>query len=153
MNANEPCPCGATLTYDECCGRYHRGEPAPTAEALMRSRYCAYQQRNEQYLLDTWHSSTRPPQLDLSHGPEQWLSLTIKASSAGQADDREGMVHFLARYRANHQEGALEERSRFLQEDGRWYYVDGAMNDRTAKVGRNDPCPCGSGKKFKKCCM
>src|SRR4051812_38126139 len=105
------CPCGSTLEYSLCCGRYHAGEAAPTAEALMRSRYTAFVMQNEQYLLDTWHSSKRPTSVPFEAGTK-WLGLTIKDHK--QIDDTHAEVEFIARYRiggASAQRG--HERSRF----------------------------------------
>lgn len=113
----------------------------------MRSRYAAYARGDAAYLLATWHPSTRPPTLALEEDPA-WCGLEIRACAAG---DREGSVEFVARYRDGGRPGALHETSRFVREEGCWYYVDGRIHP-APKVGRNDPCPCGSGRKFKRCC-
>jgi len=143
------CPCGKGPAYSACCQPYHQGKPAPTPEALMRSRYSAFVLGLEDYLNATWHTSTRPRELELADSP-QWASLQI-LSSDEQRDD--GAVHFRAVYRAGGSWGYLEEKSRFLREDGRWYYVNGDTSEGTLKPGRNDPCPCGSGRKYKACCL
>ena len=137
------CPCGSAKPLNDCCGRYHAGEPAPTAEALMRSRYSAYVLKLSGYLRETWHPSTRPPGLDVSEDEVVWQRLQVIASGAG-------WVEFAAFYAG----GQLHERSRFVQEDGRWFYLDGEMLPpiTAEKPGRNTPCPCGSGKKYKRCC-
>jgi SEC-C motif-containing protein len=121
-----------------------------TAEALMRSRYSAYVLKLSDYLAATWHASTRPPSLDIGSDTTVWLRLSILSAEKGGKGDDEGMVEFAADY----QGGQLHERSRFLKEAGRWFYLDGEMlpSQSAEKVGRNDPCPCGSGRKFKKCC-
>ncbi len=125
MTDDRECPCGSTQTYALCCGRWHAGEPAPDALALMRSRYCAYVLGREDYLLATWHPSTRPAALDLSEaGPTTWLGLEIKCYTSDDAD--RSTVEFVARYRvAGGSAVRMYEISRFLQEYGRWFYLDG----------------------------
>lgn len=148
------CPCGSGKEFGACCGRYIGGVPAPTAEALMRSRYTAYFLGDEAYLRHTWHSATRPESVDIQNGPE-WTGLEIRSTGAGGEPDEHGLVEFVARYVADGRPGALHESSRFLREDGRWVYVDGEIHrspGQGEKVGRNAPCPCGSGRKFKRCC-
>jgi SEC-C motif-containing protein len=113
------CPCGTGQPYDACCGRLHRGEAqAPTAEALMRSRYSAFAVGDSAYLLRSWHPSTRPASLQL--GRTRWLSLEVVSASGGLFDT-EGTVEF----RATHDSGVMQERSRFVKEQGRWLYLDG----------------------------
>lgn len=116
----------------------------------MRSRYSAFVMRLSEYLSATWHPSTRPGSLDISHDDTVWERLVIVTTEKGAELDREGIVEFAAFYPG----GQLHERSRFVKEDERWYYVDGDILPPIAseKLGRNDPCPCGSGKKYKKCC-
>ena len=147
----EPCPCGSGAAFADCCGRWLEGGlAAPTAEALMRSRYTAYVRGAFDYLARTWHPKTRPP--DLGPQPVQWLGLTIVAIEQGGERDQTGTVEFKARYTSPEGEGVMHERSRFQRVQGAWCYLDGQQNPAPAKVGRNDPCPCGSGKKYKKCC-
>ena len=123
------CPCGSGRTYAECCGLYHNGEDAPTAEALMRSRYSAYVLRLEPYLLDTWHAGTRPPSLDLDQdGTTRWLGLEIRRHERTGPDS--ATVEFVARYKMAGRAFRLHEISRFIHEDGRWYYVDGYFPDK-----------------------
>jgi len=114
----------------------------------MRSRYAAFVLNMPDYLLATWHQSTRPESLDLEGSPD-WRSLTIKSSTA---DGSEGSVHFLAAYRLGTGWGYLEEQSDFLKQDGRWLYLNGNTREGQLKPGRNEPCPCGSGRKYKACC-
>ncbi|NDV12887.1 YchJ family protein [Crenobacter caeni] len=122
------CPCGSGLLLSACCGPRLAGErPAETAEALMRSRYTAYALGDEAYLLATWHPSTRPDGLDLAADPVKWVGLSVESCTGGQAGDAEGRVCFVARYKAGGRAGRLAEDSRFLSEDGRWYYVDGEV--------------------------
>lgn len=117
-----PCPCGSP-DYAACCGRYHGGIPAPDAEALMRSRYSAYVLKLEPYLLATWHRGTRPESLDLAADNAKWLGLEVKKHSP--QDPNHTTVEFVARYKTGGRAHRLHEISRFVREDGRWYYVDG----------------------------
>jgi SEC-C motif-containing protein len=119
------CPCGLPGTYDACCARFHRGSAgAPTAEALMRSRYSAFVQGDAAYLLRTWHPRTRPERLELDPRM-RWTGLEIVDSTDGSAFHATGTVTFRASYRG----GALHERSRFERVDGAWVYVDGEFLD------------------------
>lgn len=122
MNA---CPCGSGRAYAACCGRYHGGEAAPTPEALMRSRYSAYVLGERDYLLRSWHSSTRPADLELDDGA-RWLGLKVLHAEGG-AEDAEGSVEFVARYKIGGRAYRMEEKSRFVREDGRWVYLDGLL--------------------------
>jgi SEC-C motif-containing protein len=127
--ATSSCPCGSGRDYDACCGRFHAGAPAPDAEALMRSRYCAYVRGNADYLLATWHPATRPPQLDLAgEPPVHWLGLQVRRHTVTGADA--AIVEFVARYRIGNRAQRLHETSRFVREDGRWCYLDGEFSDR-----------------------
>jgi SEC-C motif-containing protein len=127
--AKNECPCGSGLLFDECCGKYISGrDNAPTAEALMRSRYSAYAENNTFYILNTWHSSTRPDSLNLNddaHG--KWIGLTIKRTERGGENEQQGIVEFVARYKTNGKAERLHETSHFLKEDGQWFYVDGRL--------------------------
>lgn len=122
------CPCGSTKSYEICCAPYHSGEAFPaTAEKLMRSRYSAYVTKNVDYLLATWHESSRPKQLDLDREPRKWLGLKIVATEAGSVDDFEGTVEFVARYSVNGRAVRMCEKSRFERIGGRWIYIDGEI--------------------------
>lgn len=123
----DACACGSGKNRVACCGPYLDGEAlAPTAEALMRSRYVAFVERREDYLLATWAAETRPESLALD--PDQrWLGLDIRATEAGGPEDGEGWVEFVARSRVRGQGVRLHERSRFRREAGHWVYVDGAF--------------------------
>lgn len=147
LAADSPCPCGSGGLYTDCCRVLHAGVPAASPEALMRSRYSPYCLYNADYLLATWHSSSRPDKLDFTAAPA-WTGLRI--FSAKTKGDR-GQVHFQAIHALPDGWGYLEERSGFAREEGRWYYVTGKVREGRLKPGRNDPCPCGSGRKFKAC--
>ncbi len=126
-----PCPCGSGQTYDQCCAPWHNGQPAPTPEALMRSRYSAYVLGLEDYLLATWAPDTRPPSLDLATPPlPQWVGLEILARAGGTEGETEtGTVHYRARYKLNGRAHRLEEISRFRKTGERWVYVDGEIRE------------------------
>ncbi|MCG5511951.1 YchJ family protein [Ectothiorhodospira shaposhnikovii] len=122
---NHHCHCGSGLTREHCCGPFLDGRSIPqTAEALMRSRYTAFVEGRADYLLDTWHPETRPEVLELE-AKQQWLGLSIRATSGGGPADENGEVEFVARSRVGGKGIRLHERSHFLRIDGRWYYVDG----------------------------
>jgi SEC-C motif domain protein len=121
------CPCLSGNPYGECCGPLHGGAPAPTAVQLMRSRFSAFALGLPQYLLDTWHPSTRPGSLDLD--PDQrWTRLDIEETRSGGAFDSAGQVTFAAWWRTPDDRGVLRETSDFVREGGRWYYVDGVVS-------------------------
>jgi SEC-C motif-containing protein len=130
LNQAAGCWCGRPVAAAQCCGRYLEvGEPAPTAEALMRSRYSAYVRGDEAYLLATWHPSTRPAVLDLAEDTAtKWLGLEITRTEAGGEQDERGSVEFVARYKVGGRAHRLHEVSRFVREEGRWYYVDGEVS-------------------------
>ncbi|MBI5890091.1 MAG: SEC-C domain-containing protein [Nitrosomonadales bacterium] len=122
------CPCGSGQPYAACCARYLEGnESAPTAEALMRSRYAAYTLLNEDYLLATWHPSTRSAPLGLAQEiPAKWTGLEVKRHEQQDADH--AIVEFVARYKVNGRAHRLHEVSRFVREEGRWFYVNGEVD-------------------------
>lgn len=129
MKAAEPCPCGNPQPYGQCCGRYHAGEIAPSAESLMRSRYSAYVLRDADYLLATWHPTTRPDAMDFGNEPLRWLGLDVKGRWQ-DGDDRAG-VEFVARYKVGGEPARrLHEKSRFAKEEGRWYYLDDELAEQ-----------------------
>ncbi|PKQ77410.1 SecC motif-containing protein [Aeromonas sobria] len=147
------CPCGSTLSLELCCGSRHCGAVADTPEQLMRSRYSAFVLGLGEYLVHSWH----PTHLggltaaDLSQNDTCWDGLEIIASQGGP-DDEIGMVEFKAWFLEGDERHCLHERSRFARYQGRWVYTEGEQDPAPLKAGRNDPCPCGSGKKHKKCC-
>ena len=123
-----PCPCGRSAAKGQarslhaCCGPYHADQAVPDAESLMRSRYSAFVLGDVPYLLRTWHSSQRPATLELEAGAK-WLGLEIKQHRITGEDTAE--VEFVARFRVGGKAIRQHERSRFVREDGRWFYVDG----------------------------
>jgi SEC-C motif-containing protein len=154
----ETCICGSSLYYLECCGRYHSGKHYPlTAEALMRSRFSAYARRDVSYLLNTWDTGKRPATIDFSKETAQWQTLTIVNTKKGTAHDNKGIVEFKAFYQQDGEDYFMHEISRFLKSDSRWLYLDGIIKAAgrvsiSTDTGKNAPCACGSGKKFKRCC-
>jgi SEC-C motif domain protein len=128
MSASEACPCGSGRPYLECCGPLHASDArGVSAEAVMRSRYSAYVLKLSDYLLASWHPSTRPGSLDLAEDDgTKWLGLEIKRCE--QQDENHATVEFVARYRIAGRGHRLHELSRFVREDGRWFYVDGDID-------------------------
>ncbi|RRD56105.1 hypothetical protein EII20_12325 [Comamonadaceae bacterium OH2545_COT-014] len=128
-----PCPCGRQgararpLSYAACCGLYLETDtPAPDAETLMRSRYSAFALQRAAYLLATWHPSQRPAAVAFDPGA-RWLGLQVRAARPAGADHAQ--VEFVARHRLGGRAVRQHERSRFVREGGRWYYVDGDLLD------------------------
>ena len=159
MSTTNHCPCDNSNLYEECCGLFINGLQIPdTAEKLMRSRYSAYALQNDKYLLETWHPSTRPKNKPSENEDADtiWTSLEVLRTESGLKNDTDGVVEFIAQCTVKGNDSHLHETSNFLYEDDRWYYVDAQpqqpVRRETPKIGRNDPCSCGSGKKYKKCC-
>lgn len=115
------CYCGTGQTYENCCAAFIEGkQSAPNAETLMRSRYSAYAQHNEAYILSTWHASTRPQSLSInSDSAVKWIRLKVISSN-------DETVEFIAWYKLNGKAHQLHELSRFIFEDQRWYYLNGS---------------------------
>jgi len=167
----DSCPCGSGEAYARCCGPLlGREKPAPTAEALMRSRYTAYVRNDVAYL-----EKTLLPRKRTTFGAREtlewnadvsWTGLRILGGCRGGAGDEDGEVEFVASFVREGESHEIHERSRFRKKAGNWFYVDGRTGGaagedagdpagvavRQSKAGRNAPCPCGSGKKFKRCC-
>lgn len=157
---SDPCPCRSGLEFGQCCEPYLTGAKLPpTPEALMRSRYSAFATGNIPYLEETLLPGTRDD-FDAKGAADwaaasEWTGLEIRHTEGGGAGESEGIVEFVAHYRQAGDERVHHETSTFKHQDGRWWYVDGIMGvrpRRAEKIGRNDPCSCGSGKKYKKCC-
>lgn len=116
------CPCGGA-SYSACCGRLHAGDIAGSAEQLMRARYSAYVLDDANFLHQSWHVSTRPELAELQQEQgSKWLGLEVKKHVA--AGD-EATVEFVARYKTGGRAHRLHEVSRFVREEGKWFYVDG----------------------------
>jgi SEC-C motif domain protein len=147
------CPCGSGQPLALCCGRYHAGTLPPSAEALMRSRYSAYALGLVDYLV----RSTLPAQQDSLDQEairawslaSTWLGLDVEQAQLIEGEPRHAYVTFTARWRDPSGEHSHRERSAFVCNNGNWYFIDPTVE---LKLGRNDPCPCSSGLKFKKCC-
>jgi SEC-C motif-containing protein len=161
--ANPACYCGSGNSYAECCEPIITGEKsAPTAEALMRARYSAHVVNEFDFLEESIHSSTREAvdreKMQQWSDTIKWEGIEVHATKAGGEKDEEGRVAFTARYSVNGVEQELREDASFVRENGEWRYLDGNVHGHrpyrreAPKVGRNDPCTCGSDKKFKKCC-
>ncbi|MDO5511552.1 YchJ family protein [Corynebacterium sp.] len=121
------CPCNTGLAYEECCGRYHGGAVAPTAETLMRSRFTAFVVRDAEYLLRTWDPDTRPSELTLVDLPVRFYRLDIHEVVGGGPLDSAGVVEFEAFYKGD-PPGSQRERSTFRRLDGRWFYSAGDVS-------------------------
>jgi SEC-C motif-containing protein len=118
------CPCGSGRGYAVCCRPLHLGQSsAPTAEALMRSRFSAFAVADAGYLLRTWHPSTRPADLELG-ADHRWTRLQILGTDRGGLFDTSGLVEFRAHYRHQGRSGSMQERSRFVRDAGDWLYLD-----------------------------
>jgi SEC-C motif-containing protein len=157
------CPCGSEVAYTECCEPIIKGETAAeTAEQLMRARYSAYAKVETDFLRNSLHPDHRK-----DHNDDQtrewaeestWEGLEILNIEDGGKEDETGIVEFIANYTAKNEKYTHHERAEFKKHDNVWYFTDGAAVPpkqvvRTGpKIGRNDPCPCNSGKKYKKCC-
>lgn len=158
MEHTTPCLCTSGLNYGQCCYLYHSSQQTAThAEVLMRSRFTAYVMRNADYLLATWDKSTRPADIDFSKDTVEWYQLEIINKKKGGIKDTKGLVDFKAYYRHDGQEHVMSELSRFRKIDEHWYYQGGVVKSigkvgENTNWGRNAPCHCGSGKKFKRCC-
>ncbi|MFG6493511.1 YchJ family protein [Microbacterium sp. P03] len=125
--SDAPCPCGSGERFDGCCGPLLDGAPAPRPEALMRSRYTAFALGDAPHLRESWHPGTRPDTIDLD-AATRWIRLEILDVEGGGRDDRRGTVEFRAWYRdPGRPETSLHERSRFVRQSGRWWYLDGAV--------------------------
>ncbi|MCU7839825.1 MAG: SEC-C domain-containing protein [Candidatus Thiodiazotropha sp. (ex Lucinoma annulata)] len=157
------CYCGSGVAYENCCEPILDGTTkAMTAEVLMRARYSAFAAHKAEFLHQSLHPDHRH-----DHDIEatrrwsenaQWMNLQVVELKGGTETDEEGSVEFIATYKEKGVVRPHHEISRFLKQDGDWYFVDGQLVPpkpemrKQPKVGRNEPCPCGSGKKFKKCC-
>ncbi len=170
------CPCCSGLDFSECCAKYILDKEIPqTPEQLMRSRYTAYALADIDYVFETMRDfalkdADRAESLKWAK-TSRWLGLDILKSSEVKETDTDASVEFVAKFIQDHKQHNLKEHAKFKKYNGRWYYV-GDINDvehghgcechptvtnvqpiRVNKIGRNDPCTCGSGLKYKKCCL
>lgn len=124
------CPCGSGRIYPACCARWHMGSfklRAPDAETLMRSRFTAHVMDDLTYLRDTWAPETRPAKIEANPDNLKWLGLQVKGVE--KIDDTHVNVTFVARYRLGGRGMRMQETSRFRHERGRWFYVDGDVEE------------------------
>jgi len=134
MASSIPCPCGSSLNYNLCCGRYHKGKlHAPTAEALMRSRYSAYVLGHTHYIYRTWDKQNRPPLAVLKEdNSQQFTHLEIISTTKGNKEDSSGTVEFIASYHITEQISAESkkdvfkhhENSYFEKQNNKWKYIN-----------------------------
>jgi len=155
------CPCGSGATYSDCCEPVINGtHPAETAEQLMRARYSAYAKVQMDFIFESTHPDHRK---GYDHkGTEEWAEssewqgLEILESLKGGREDSEGQVEFIARFLEKGIQREHQECAQFKRENGNWFFTDGSMVRSKPlvvnKIGRNEPCTCGSGLKYKKCC-
>lgn len=155
------CPCGSNKTISDCCQPIVSGaKKAETAEQLMRARYTAYTTATMDFIFETTHPEHRN---DYDHeGTKKWAEesdwqgLEICSTKYGGKHDTSGEVEFIARFKSENSHHEHHENGQFEKKDGNWYFTEGVMAKtkpiRSQKIGRNDPCSCGSGIKYKKCC-
>jgi SEC-C motif-containing protein len=164
------CPCRTLdqvkpLSFEECCAPFiTRKKKAPTAEQLMRSRYAAYVMKDIDYIDETQitleHETFNKEEAKKWAESSEWLGLEIMKAQKGEASDNSGIVEFVARYKDKQSGTELRhhETALFQRAGGEWKFKEGHIHGAQPikrlepKIGRNDPCSCGSGKKFKKCC-
>ena len=158
------CPCGTGFTYTDCCGPLIRGVGhADTPEDLMRSRYTAFALKDWDYLKSSLHPGEKNYSYNLikNQNDVRWTRLEVLGSKIGGEFDEEGEVSFVAHFTENGERKTMKEISKFFKVGGKWFYspkgsksfaTTKTIQSKKTKVGRNEPCPCRSGKKFKKCC-
>lgn len=161
MSKNK-CYCGSAKSFSSCCEPIIEGKSlAATPEELMRARYSAHCLKNYEFLVDSTHPEHRDDvsveEISSWANHVDWDALEVHSSSPGETDDT-GYVSFTAHFHIKGMKQELKEDSSFAKVNGEWKYVDGVIageepyRREDPKIGRNDPCYCGSGKKFKKCC-
>lgn len=158
IEVKENCLCGSNEPYSLCCQPLHEYSKKPdTASCLMRSRFTAYAMQNSSYLLETWVESKRPKEINFSKEKSEWTKLEIIKTKKGEKKDSKGVVEFKAYYTLDNEGHVMKEISRFQKKSGQWLYLDGLVSavgkvNKSESQGKNAPCFCGSGKKFKRCC-
>lgn len=162
ITATQNCPCTSGKTFEKCCQPILKGsQKAKTAEDLLRARYSAFVVGEIDFILASHHSETRS-EVDRKEIEEwsrtaTWKGLEVLQKEAGGEKDTTGVLIFHAKYATDGEDQNHYERSVFEKENGEWKFHDaqplrtGPYVREEPKVGRNDPCTCGSGKKFKKC--
>ncbi|HWA10057.1 MAG TPA: YchJ family metal-binding protein [Opitutaceae bacterium] len=156
----QPCPCGSGRSFGQCCAPILSGrEPAPDAERLMRARFTAHATHHFKFLHDTYRDTAGKPFTAEEGEPGiRWTRLVVHSHEPGNSPER-AFVDFSAYGAENGEEKVLHEKAEFGKVDGTWLYLREARlgpapyKSAAPKVGRNDPCPCGSGKKYKHCCL
>ena len=149
----KPCPCQSGKTYDFCCRIIHLGQQkAELPEELMRARYSAYVFGIKDFILSSWAFESRPEHLTLN-GKIRWFALEIVDSEPVSAQSTSAHVSFAAKYGHDNRLFILEERATFIKRSNRWFYLGGDSRSYARKLGGKAKCPCGSGKKFKRCCL
>jgi SEC-C motif-containing protein len=157
---DKPCPCGTGKSFAACCLAIHKRERAAAdAEELMRSRFSAHAARNWEHLHRTYAKTANEPYVpEKDIQGRDWSRLVIHAHEPGLKPDT-ATVDFSAYYREHDAEHAMHEKAEFQKVEGQWLYARALregpppIKSNAPKVGRNDPCPCGSGKKYKQCCL
>lgn len=155
------CPCCSGEDYKVCCEPVIQNNSADSPLTLMRSRYTGYATGQAEYLFNTTHPKTRVElslrEIESWAKENTWTKLEIVNTEKGTSQDKSGVVEFKAFFTdINNRNQTHHERSTFLKENEKWYYCEGlanpSKNNSSKSISRNDPCPCGSGKKYKKCC-
>jgi len=160
IESASPCPCGSGKTFGECCEPVHLGRiPAPDAERLMRARFTAHVVHNFKFVHDTYRPTAGKPYVDEEGAPPvQWTRLEVHSHGPGNDPDK-AFVDFSAYGTEEGVEKVLHEKAEFLRVNGAWLYNREArlgpapFKSAAPKIGCNEPCPCGSGKKYKHCCL
>lgn len=157
------CPCDSGKDYKDCCKDIITGvRKAETAEDLMRSRYAAYALAEVDHIINSTHQSQRESndrdEIKKWAEKSEWLGLQIINCERGGREDQDGIVEFKAHYSDHTMRMEHHEIAEFRRVDGDWFFYDGKMVPQKPftrtepRIGRNDPCSCASGKKYKKCC-
>ncbi len=147
------CPCQSGKKYDLCCRIIHQDQQkAELPEQLMRARYSAYMLCKKDFILGSWAFETRPEVLTIK-SETRWFSLEIVDSGPVSAQSTSAHVSFIAKYIEDKTIFILEEQSTFIKRSNCWFYLSGVSRSVSQKLGGKAKCPCGSGKKFKRCCL
>ncbi len=163
MENKDLCPCGSGKTYSECCEPIIKGtSKALTAEALMRARYTSYVKQEIDFIINSCEEGDQIAEIDRKATEDwsknsTWHGLKILNTQKGGEGDDEGIVEFEATYVSKGIRDVHHETGYFKKINGNWMYSVGQIKTTTVvregrKIGRNEPCPCGSGKKYKQCC-